>query len=104
MEQFNELLFTKESLSYIHNLEKESEKMLKATLKGDTDIMAAILKYAHDTESPFFPITVRLNCRQWLIWCIWLQGIAIGSSGRTRPKKDGWTLFSIRNAGERMHH
>lgn len=54
MEQFNELLFTKESLGYIHNLAKESEKMLKATLNGDTDTMAAILKYAHDTESPIF--------------------------------------------------
>lgn len=28
--------------------------MLKATLKGDTDTMAAILKYAHDAESPIF--------------------------------------------------
>lgn len=27
---------------------------LKATLKGDTDTMVAILKYAHDTESPIF--------------------------------------------------
>lgn len=54
MEQFNELLFTKESLGYIHNFAKESEKMLKATLNGDTDTMAAILKYAHDTESPIF--------------------------------------------------
>lgn len=53
----------KESLDYIHNLAKESEKMLKAALNGDTGTMAAILKYAHDMESPFFPITVRLNCR-----------------------------------------
>jgi hypothetical protein len=28
--------------------------MLKATLAGDTDTMSAILKLAHDTESPIF--------------------------------------------------
>lgn len=54
MEQFNDLLLSKESLGYIHNLAKESEKMLKATLSGDTKTMTAILKYAHDTESPIF--------------------------------------------------
>ena len=50
MEQFNELLLSNESLGYIHNLAKESEKMLKATLAGDTDTMSSILKFAHDTE------------------------------------------------------
>ena len=52
MEQFNELLLSKDSLGYVHHLAKESEKMLKATLAGDTKTMSAILKYAHDTESP----------------------------------------------------
>lgn len=54
MEKFNELLLTKDSLGYVHHLAKESEKMLKATLRGNTDTMAEILKYAHDTESPIF--------------------------------------------------
>lgn len=54
MEKFNELLLTKDSLGYVHHLAKESEKMLKATLCGNTDTMAEILKYAHDTESPIF--------------------------------------------------
>lgn len=54
MEQFNELLLSNESLGYIHNLAKESEKMLKATLAGDTDTMSSILKFAHDTESHIF--------------------------------------------------
>lgn len=52
MGQFQELLLSKDSLGYVHNLAKESEKMLKATLAGDTGTMSAILKYAHDTESP----------------------------------------------------
>lgn len=52
MEQFNELLLSKESLGYVYSLAKESEKMLKATLAGNTDTMSEILKYAHDTESP----------------------------------------------------
>ena len=54
MEKFNELLLTKDSLGYVHHLAKESEKMLKATLRGNTDTMAEILKYAHDTESTIF--------------------------------------------------
>ena len=54
MEKFNELLLTKDSLGYVHHLAKESEKMLKATLCGNIDTMAEILKYAHDTESPIF--------------------------------------------------
>lgn len=52
MDKFNELLLSKESLGYVYRLAKESEKMLKATLLGDTETMAEILKYAHDTESP----------------------------------------------------
>lgn len=52
MDKFNELLLSKESLGYVYRLAKESERMLKATLSGDTETMAEILKYAHDTESP----------------------------------------------------
>lgn len=52
MEKFDELLLSKHSLGYIHNLAKESDKMLRATLAGDTRTMSEILKYAHDTESP----------------------------------------------------
>lgn len=54
MEQFKVMLMTKASLGYIHELAKESEKMLRATLTGDTQTMARILKFAHDTESPIF--------------------------------------------------
>lgn len=52
MEQFNHLLLSKDSLGYVYRLAKESERMLTATLAGDTRTMAEILKYAHDTESP----------------------------------------------------
>lgn len=34
----------------IYQLAKESEKMLKATLAGDTDTMLRILEFAHNTE------------------------------------------------------
>lgn len=54
MDKFDELLLTNDSLGYIYNLAKESRKMLKATLTGDTGTMCEILKYAHDTESPIF--------------------------------------------------
>ncbi len=52
MDQFRMLLMSKESFGYVYNLARESEKMLKATLAGDTQTMAEILKYAHDSESP----------------------------------------------------
>lgn len=52
MEQFKKLLMSKDSLGYVYRLAKESEKMLKATLTGDTKTMTDILQYAHDTESP----------------------------------------------------
>lgn len=52
MDKFNELLLSNERLGYVYRLARESEKMLKATLSGDTETMARILKLAHDTESP----------------------------------------------------
>lgn len=52
MLQFDQMLLSHGSLGYVHRLAKISTKMLKATLNGDTDTMAGILQYAHDTESP----------------------------------------------------
>ncbi len=43
-----------EGLGYINRLARESARMLKATFAKDTETMAAVLKYAHDTESPIF--------------------------------------------------
>ena len=53
-EQFQELLMSKSSLGYVHRPAIESEKMLTATLAGNTSTMAEILNFAHDTESPVF--------------------------------------------------
>lgn len=52
MEKFQELLMNKESLGYVYRLANESKRMLAATLRGDTDTMAEILEFAHNTESP----------------------------------------------------
>lgn len=52
MDKYNELLLTNDNLGYVHRLAKESEKMLAATLAGDTKTMTEILKFVHDTESP----------------------------------------------------
>lgn len=52
MEKFDELLVKNESLGYVYRLARESEKMLKATLAGDTQTMEKILEFAHNTEVP----------------------------------------------------
>lgn len=52
MEKFDEVLVKNESLGYVYRLAKESEKMLKATLAGDTLTMERILEFAHNTEVP----------------------------------------------------
>lgn len=54
MNQYNELLLTNDNLGYIHQLAIESERMLTATLSGDTETMAEILQFVHNTESPIF--------------------------------------------------
>lgn len=52
MDQFDQMLLSNKSLGYIHRLARESERMLKATLAGDAETMAKILKFVHDTETP----------------------------------------------------
>jgi len=52
MDKFDELLLTNHNLGYVYSLARESEKMLKATLAGDTSTVCRIMKFAHDTESP----------------------------------------------------
>lgn len=52
MDKFNELLLTKDSLGYVHQLAVKSEQMLQATLHGDTETMSSILAFAHNTETP----------------------------------------------------
>lgn len=52
MMKFEEMLLNKSSLGYVHRLAKESSRMLKATMEGDTVTMAEILQYVHNTETP----------------------------------------------------
>lgn len=48
MDKFDELLLTNDSLGYIYNLAKESGRMLKATLAGDTE--SPIFSYNSEIE------------------------------------------------------
>lgn len=52
MDKFGDMVEKEPSLGYIHRLAKESDRMLNATLAGDTVTMCEILEYAHDTEIP----------------------------------------------------
>lgn len=52
MEKFSDMLQKESSLGYVYRLAKESDRMLRATLNGDTGTMEEILEFAHDTETP----------------------------------------------------
>lgn len=52
MSQFEVLLRKEKSLGYVYRLANESERMMRATQTGDTETMAEILEYAHNTETP----------------------------------------------------
>lgn len=52
MDRFDDMLQKEASLGYVYRLAKESERMLRATLEGDTDMMSEILELVHDTEVP----------------------------------------------------
>ena len=52
MDKFSDMLQKEQSLGYVYQLARESERMLKATLSQDTDTMISILEYAHNTEVP----------------------------------------------------
>lgn len=52
MDRFADMVQKESSLGYINRLARESERMLAATLAGDTGTMAEILEFAHNTESP----------------------------------------------------
>ena len=52
MDKFDEMIQKEASLGYVYRLAKESERMLEATLYGDTETMETILSYVHNTETP----------------------------------------------------
>ena len=51
-EKFAVMLQKEPSLGYVYRLAKESDRMLQATLAGDTETMEEILEQVHDTEVP----------------------------------------------------
>lgn len=52
MGKFDDMLQKEPSLGYVHQLARESERMLKATLANDINTMLAVLEFAHNTETP----------------------------------------------------
>lgn len=52
MDKFDEMIQREPQLGYVNALAKKSERMLEATLSGDTETMAEILEYTHNTETP----------------------------------------------------
>ena len=52
MDKFSDMIQKEQSLGYVYQLARESERMLKATLSQDTYTMISILEYAHNTEVP----------------------------------------------------
>ncbi|MCD8222949.1 MAG: ATP-binding protein [Clostridiales bacterium] len=52
MDEFAKTIRKEKKLGYIYNLANASERMIQATLTGDTVTMEKILEYAHNTETP----------------------------------------------------
>ncbi|MCD8119229.1 MAG: ATP-binding protein [Lachnospiraceae bacterium] len=52
MDEFAKTIREREDLGYINRLAMESDRMLEATLTGNTRTMAEILQFAHDSETP----------------------------------------------------
>ena len=98
MDRFNELLLSKESLGYVYRLAKESEKMLKATLSRDTETMAEILKFAHDTESPILSYNseIELSAVVNLVYLAARDRYHV--EREDKAGKDMWILSFIRSA------
>ena len=65
MDKFDEMVQKEASLGYVYRLAKESERMLEATLHGDTETMENILAYVHNTETQSF-LTIMKQNYQWL--------------------------------------
>ncbi|MCD8104949.1 MAG: ATP-binding protein [Lachnospiraceae bacterium] len=52
MDEFAKTIRERKDLGYINRLAIESDRMLTATLKGDTKTMGEILQFVHNTETP----------------------------------------------------
>lgn len=51
MDKFADMVKKKSALGYVYKLARESDRMLAATLAGDTQTVVRILQQAHDTET-----------------------------------------------------
>lgn len=78
MEKFDELLMKNESLGYVYRLAKESEKMLKATLAGDTHTMEKFWNWCTIRKFRCCRTTMRQNCQPLSIWYTWLRVTVTG--------------------------
>jgi hypothetical protein len=52
MSKFTDMLLKEPLLGCVHQLAAKSEEMMKATLQGNSDQVAEIMQYAHNTETP----------------------------------------------------
>lgn len=52
MDRFADMLQKEPSFGYVYSLARESERMLRATIAGDTKTMEEILEKVHHTETP----------------------------------------------------
>ena len=94
MDQFAEMVRRENSLGYVYRLARESEKMLEATLAGDTKTMEEILELAHDVEVPI----LSYNHETELSAVVNLVYLAARDYYRVeREEKVSLILFSTRN-------
>lgn len=102
MDQFRLLLMSKESFGYVYNLARESEKMLKATIAGDTNTMSQILKYAHDSESPIFSYNNEIELSAVVNLVYLAAGDRYQMEREEKAEKDMQILSFIRREKMRM--
>lgn len=52
LDEFGRTIQEEERYSYVLELEKESERVLQATLEGNTQVVEEVLEFVHQSESP----------------------------------------------------
>ncbi|MCD8014500.1 MAG: ATP-binding protein [Lachnospiraceae bacterium] len=52
MDEFGKTIHKEAEYSYVHELEKQSQRVLQATLAGDTGVVEEVLEFVHHSESP----------------------------------------------------
>lgn len=95
MDKFDELLLSNQQLGYVYRLARESQRMLQATIHGDTDTMEEILEYVHDTEVPIYSYNseVELSAIVNLVYLSARDEYRV--EREDKAEKDLWILFFI---------